>query len=87
MKIMKMKINLPQLMHEAGNTCQTPAIVYGFQIANGCLNRIAQIACQIGNEEICQELETLGYVNINITENATVISAASEEGRKINHGK
>jgi hypothetical protein len=57
-------VALANLMMEATKTCRTPAISFGFMIANGCLERIAHRAVALGDAELLKELELIGYISM-----------------------
>ena len=61
-EVLQIKTNLPQLLVGAARECKAPAITIGFQMAVSRLNKIATRALEIGDTEILDELEALGFV-------------------------
>ena len=56
------RCDLGELLQEAASTCRSPAITFGFQIANGCLFRLAKRAIELNDEKLITELTNIGYI-------------------------
>jgi hypothetical protein len=57
------KVDIATLLTTAAENCKTQAATMGALITLGCLERIAKRACELGDEALLQELETLCLVD------------------------
>lgn len=62
MKTHTMQVNIINLMEEAARLTKTFPITAGFNVARGCLARIATRACELKDKQLITELETLMLV-------------------------
>lgn len=61
-KTIRAKVDLHELMLQAAKEMRSTPVAMGFQMANGCLGRIAKRALELKDEALIEELETLCYI-------------------------
>jgi len=57
------QVHIVNLMVQMANDCNSFAVNMGVKMAVGALERLTRRACELGDEQLLKELDTLGLVS------------------------